>query len=486
VIRRILRYRVLWLVAIAHVVSSGSAVSAHEQETVVLRPGQNIQAIVERSLEGTRFVFEPGTYRHQAIYPKNRQEFIGQEGVILSGAIELTTWSSKQGVWTADGLPRPLPFHGECEDGGDLCKFQEDLFVNGRLFERAGSLDELGPGSWYFENGRAYLTDDPVEQLVELGITPLAFGGDAEDVVLRDLIIEKYASDAQEGAIHIPEARGWRLYDVIARWNHGVGLEIGPATSVQRGSSSYNGQLGIGGTGQDIRIEGTEIAFNNYAGYDAGWEAGGTKFAKTTGLVVLNSCVHHNNGPGLWTDIDNIDVLYDGNKVFLNAREGIKHEISFDAIIRNNTVARNGTSRFDGWLWGSQILIQDSSNADIYGNIVEISAKFGNGIGVIYQDRGAGAHGRWDATNNLIHDNTVIHLGNRGLNGIVTDTGSDWFWNVAINRFNSNKYIMVEPRGEYWTANGQDLAWNDFKELGFERSGEVFIEQRAPMAPSCK
>ena len=66
-----------------------------------------------------------------------------------------------------------------------------------------------------------------------------------------------------------------------------------------------------------------------------------------------DSCVHHNAGPGLWTDFDNIHTLYEGNTVFLNGEDGIKHEISYDATIRNNVVAANGQSK-DNWLWGSQ------------------------------------------------------------------------------------------------------------------------------------
>ena len=169
------------------------------------------------------------------------------------------------------------------------------------------------------------------------------------------------------------DARGWLVSNVTARWNHGVGLFFGPETRVSGGSFSHNGQLGIGGTGEGSTIDGVEIAYNNYAGYNSGWEAGGTKFARTRNLVVRNSCVHHNAGPGLWTDIDNIDMLYQGNKVFLNADDGIKHEISYDAIIRNNVVAHNGTSGFDVWLWGSQILIQNSSNVEVYDNLVEVS-----------------------------------------------------------------------------------------------------------------
>ena len=36
-------------------------------------------------------------------------------------------------------------------------------------------------------------------------------------------------------------------------------------------------------------------------------------------------------------------------------------------------VAHNGTSGFDVWLWGSQILIQNSANVEVYDNLVEVS-----------------------------------------------------------------------------------------------------------------
>ena len=313
----------------------------------------------------------------------------------------------------------------------------------------------------------------------------MAFGGDAEDVVLEDLIVEKYASDAQEGAIFIDGARGWLLSNVTARWNHGAGLSFGPETEVQGGSFSNNGQLGIAGSGgEGSKIESVEIAYNNYAGYDGDWEAGGTKFWATTGLIVRNSCVHHNAGPGLWTDFDNIHTLYEGNTVFLNGEDGIKHEISYDAIIRDNVVAANGRSK-DNWLWGSQILIQDSSNVKAYGNLVEISSGFGNGIGIIYQDRGEGAYGPLRAAGNSIHGNTIIHLGSRGQNGVVTDTDDPSFWQQADNRFNPNSYVVADRAAAYWTSHDRDAAWDTVQELGFERSGALIVEQRPPTELSC-
>jgi hypothetical protein len=378
-----------------------------------------------------------------------------------------------------------LPFHGECADGGKLCQFREDLFIDDRLYRRVESLDELGPGKWFYRNGQAFLADDPTGYLVELGATPRAFESDAKGVLIKDLVVEKYASDAQEGAIFADDGRAWRLVNVTARWNHGAGLSFGPETSVEGGSFSHNGQIGIAGSrGSDSRIEGVEIAFNNYAGYDADWEAGGTKFWATTRLVVHNSCVHHNEGPGLWTDNDNINTVYERNIVFSNAKDGIKHEISYDAIIRDNIVAHNGNSR-DVWLWGSQILVQNSSSVQVYGNLVEVATDFGNGIGIIHQDRGNGVHGPWHAVRNNVHDNKIVHLGSHGQNGVVMDTDDAWFWTEADNKFDRNTYIVADPQAKYWTSINRDAVWQEIAGIGLETNGALVVERRAPMQLSC-
>ena len=91
--------------------------------------------------------------------------------------------------------------------------------------------------------------------------------------------------------------------------------------------------VSIGVSGGDdqsgIVVEGNEIAYNNEAGFNPEWEAGGTKFWATTNLVVRNNHVHHNFGPGLWADNDNVGALYEGNIVEDNDWAGIFHEISY-------------------------------------------------------------------------------------------------------------------------------------------------------------
>ena len=220
-------------------------------------------------------------------------------------------------------------------------------------------------------------------------------GGDPDNVRIVGCVIERYAPPAQMGAIlaggHAASdgTSGWIVDSTEVRNNANLGIRLGARMKVRWSYVHHNGQLGIGGTGDDILIEGNEIAYNNPSNLgDLNFEAGGTKFVLTNRLVVRNNFVHHNTGPGLWTDIDNDATLFEGNLVEDNLREGIVTEISYSAIIRNNTVRRNGLgdSRSAAWLWGAGIGIHASGGTgiEIYGNVLEGNA---HGIALIQQNR---------------------------------------------------------------------------------------------------
>ncbi len=461
---------------------------------VSLRPGDDIQAAVRSNPEGTAFILANGVYRGQSIVPKNRQQFIGKGGTILNGSVIVVGWRREGARWIADGLPKQLPPHGYCLGRVKVCTFREDLFVGGRLFQRVGSLGALAPGKWYSDGRRAFLSEDPGVRLVEMSSLPRAFGGAADDVYLLNLIVEKYASAAQNGAIDARDGKRWTVVEVHARFNHGTGLHIGQGARVSGGSYSYNGQMGMGGDGNGAIIEDVEIAFNNYAGFATGWEAGGFKFARSDGLVVRNSCVHHNIGIGMWTDIDNIRITYEGNTVFENTGAGISHEISFAAIIRNNIVARNGSGA-DTWLWGSQILIQNSRDTEVYGNTVEIAPTFGNGIGMIEQKRGNSGkgYGPWITRNNRVHHNQIIYLGNRGLSGMVVDFRPAEFWRNNTNRYDRNTYVAADAkqilfanaRARPFGALSRNFVYEGVTIRGQEANGTLSVEQRRPIKLSC-
>ena len=116
----------------------------------------------------------------------------------------------------------------------------------------------------------------------------------------------------------------------------------------------HNGQLGGTAGGTDILLKGNEIWANNIYGFDYGWEAGGVKITNSDRVTFRDNHVHHNVGPGLWCDINCRDVIYEGNTVEYNADAGIFHEISYAAIIRNNTLRQNGQAALP-WFWGPEI-----------------------------------------------------------------------------------------------------------------------------------
>ncbi len=204
-------------------------------------------------------------------------------------------------------------------------------------------------------------------------------------------------------------------------------------------------------------IENNEIAYNNYRDYwDWGTEAGGGKMWSNDGLILRGNWSHHNHGPGLWTDHDNINIIYENNLIEDNTANGIFHEISYDAIIRNNVIRRNG---FDhaAWMWGGGIMIASSQNVEVYGNTLEDNY---NGIAMTRQNRGWGAHGEWTLRNNYVHDNTVI---DSGKTGAATDYGGDTIYYSNI-RFENNSYSGNV--GWYWFS--RERSWSEWNSYGHD------------------
>lgn len=87
------------------------------------------------------------------------------------------------------------------------------------------------------------------------------------------------ATDAKICSSMASPTNGWPAWTTSARGRGttGVGLYVGSGTQVRGGNFSHNGRLGMGGSGNGFTVQGAEIAFNNYAGYDSGWEAGCSK-----------------------------------------------------------------------------------------------------------------------------------------------------------------------------------------------------------------
>ena len=469
----------LLLVAAAVQLSPGAAAAQVEPAIVQLFPGDDMQAAVDSNPVGTTFVLKAGVHRLQRIVPRDGNSFIGEPGTVLSGSRVLTSFTRAGSLWVASDQTQQVRSHGSCMylpagERYEGCKRSEQLFIDGVPLWQVTSRSDVEPGTWYFDYAAdaIYFADDPTGRLVETSVTEAAFTGTAQGVTIQNLVIEQYASRAQRGAIHGNGSSGWIVENNEIRLNHGVGLRIGDGMQVLNNSVHHNGQLGMGGSGDNVLIEGNTIADNNIAGFLIGWEAGGTKFVKTRNLVVRNNYVHDNHGPGLWTDIDNIDSLIEGNRVEWNSYAGIKHEISYAAVIRNNIAGYNGLGK-DAWLWGAQIQVQNSSDVEIYGNTVTVGLDGGDGIGVINQSRGSGAYGPYVSVNIYVHDNEVTHFANVGQSGVVDDTSEKLACSAAgNNRFDRNVYNVLDDdasRWEWCAAN----SWREFTTAGREALGTV-------------
>lgn len=310
------------------------------------------------------------------------------------------------------------------------------------------------------------------------GVTEYAFRGNtsvaAKNVTVRGFEVKNYLPMSQPGwSLGAVTSKwfngqvggdGWLVENCDVHHNRGSGVMLTDRGTVRKCHVHHNLSMGVklywaptGGL-----VEDNEIDNNNYDGPDDFNETGGTKFAWTTGMVVRRNFSHHNHGPGLWTDIDNVNALYEDNRCEDNQGPGIFHEISYKAVIRRNQLRRNGLPT-RGWMWEAGIMIAGSKDVEIYDNILEDN---NNAISLIQQNRGSGAIGQYLLKNVEVRNNTV----RGGRNGAVKDwepTGGNIFASGNL-RWIGNKYSKVA--GFAWTGS-TGRSWPEWQGFGLDVAG---------------
>jgi parallel beta-helix repeat protein len=320
------------------------------------------------------------------------------------------------------------------------------------------------------------------------GVTAYAFNkGSApypSNVTIQGLKITGYVPPFQHGVIaaggHYPNegTTGWVIDNNEIAYNGESGIRIGNSTQVTNNNVHHNKRLNIAGSGNNTLIASNVIAFGHYLNsYTTNIEAGGTKFTYTDGLVLRNNTVNDNIGVGIHMDLNNINTIIEGNRIYGNWSEGIAIEISYKTTIRNNTVTNNGwkdpRNRYS-WLWNAGIGIHASPNVEVYGNTVS-----GNyaGIIAIEQTRTEVAeYGPHIVQNLYVHHNTITQTNlprtTRELSvaaGVATDVSpyTVVFSTTRNNRYASNTYylgrnpypfawIYGQKTEAQWKAYGQD------------------------------
>jgi parallel beta-helix repeat protein len=427
---------------------------------VAIAPGENIQAKLDAG--GTAFCLKSGVHRlTTAITLRANQTLRGEVGAILSGARVASSWTASGSYWFASGLlPTAYAGVGQCEDEvTNPCRLAEEVFIDDQHLTRVMSLSALAPGKFYgdYAANRVYIASNPSGHMVEVGRTPVAIRATAAGMTIDHVTIEKFATTAQQGAVFVEN--GAVLRNSELRFNHAAGvMAMGTGSQVIDNRIHHNGQLGVAGhRSTSFVVSGNELAWNNTDGFYIGdWEAGGIKVTYSGGAI-RNNHVHDNKGIGVWVDIDNRNILIEDNRIINNATDGIRYEISYDGIIRNNVVTGNAFGIGRGCNGGefdlyctAGININTSSNVELYGNQLKDNI---HGISVQWRNRGSGELGLWDLKNVYVHDNTVT-LGPGQFTGLVQLKGDGSVFTTKNNRFANNTYHLD-------SLTAQKFAWQN-------------------------
>ena len=433
--------------------------------------GSSVQAAIDSNPSGATLCLGTGVHRlARPLAPKAGQRLIGEPGAVLNGAARATSFSQTGTTWVARGVVTTTPStNGVCMPGYSGCKYSEAVFFDGRPLWRVMSLAELSPGEFYqdYATGTLYLADDPTGHEVEVARAKAAIINSASAVTVRGLIVEKFANDAQRGAIM--SGSDWTIERNEVRLNHGVGIQTPDAQRVKVLANyvHHNGQLGVSGwRTAGALFEGNELAFNNTAGfYNADWEAGGGKWTESQDLTVRDNRVHDNQAIGLWFDIDTKDVTIEGNRIEANDSDGIRYEISYRATIRGNTIIGNGFKEPTGWVNGAGIMVSSARDVEVVGNVVDSNL---NGIVLRQDNRGSGSLGPYVIENSWVHGNQVTMR--RGTTGIAS-TVSDQSVYTANNRFEDNHYTVAGTDPTNFAWRGSELTWTQWQQHGNDLAG---------------
>lgn len=445
---------------------------------IPITAGASIQDAVDKAGENAAFCLKGGVHRLQVVRPLKGQSFEGEAHAILNGARIVTGFHKEGSIWAADHKGFYEQRSGYCVTGHETCDFPNRLLIDDRPLQRVLEKGSLQTGFFFVDNeaGKLFIADNPEGKTVEESLARFAFESFAADVSVKNLIVEKYASPAQMGAVNGRNGANWTIESSEIRLNSGAGVTLGSGGRIIRSNIHHNGQIGAVIVGRNVAFTGNLLWANNTSGFDSHWEGGGIKIAASESVIIADNYVHHNLGPGLWCDINCRDVTYEGNKVEYNQGAGIFHEISFEAVIRNNHLACNGLKDL-GWYWGADIQIAASESVNVYNNTVA-TRDGGSAIVLIDQGRPRTPSLKYKTRNNNIHNNNIQFEGIGTTGGASDVREGDENYDIITtggNVFDANIYRISEHSGGATFVWGHDtFGWNAFRELQKqEQSGRL-------------
>ena len=237
-------------------------------------------------------------------------------------------------------------------------------------------LGDLIEDSFYFDPAQQTLTikiaGEPGWFCIEVGVRGFVLTAEGvHDVAIRGLEMRHNRQPGgQWPMVAISRCERVVLEDCRITGADFAGLGVGECKHcvVRRCELSYNGNTGLGmGKCEDCLIEGCSLMFNNYRRFHAGWHAGGMKCIPDNRRCTVRACeaayniasdgiwfdggnaqirilgnaAHHNDGCGIFFEINKGGGLIADNLVYANRSRGIYISGSQKTWIVHNTVACN-------------------------------------------------------------------------------------------------------------------------------------------------
>jgi hypothetical protein len=180
-----------------------------------------------------------------------------------------------------------------------------------------------------------------------------AFGGGGPDVTISYLMVRDFGANGDnqdQGVVNHDSASGWTIDHSTLADNAGAGTMLGSDNTLSYDCLTDNQQYGFNAystTGPvNLVIDHNEISGNDTYNWEARTPGcgctGGGKFWDVNGAVITDNWVHGNHSVGLWADTDNRGFEIENNDISDNYNYGLIYEISYNALIKDNTFAGNG------------------------------------------------------------------------------------------------------------------------------------------------
>jgi hypothetical protein len=296
-------------------------------------PHKTITSALDASVEGDVVSILPGTYRETLFVKTNNITIQAKQPgtVTVLGSDPLTNWKAEApGVWSTPwahdfflGDPdKKQRFHERAEPPVGCA---EQVFVDDKPVKQVMTRAEVVDGTFFVDwdtdrlfvdpPGTKEITTRSVEGSTRSRLLYTRHTGGAERVTVRGITFARCANFMQPVNAAVRVGTGWTMEDCTVAWTNGAGIGVNyDNVTLRRVKAIDNGQQGIGGGNcKNYLEEDCANNRNNNKGYPVKWESG-SKFAKLDGAIFRRRIARDNQGPGLWLDIENKNILIEGGR----------------------------------------------------------------------------------------------------------------------------------------------------------------------------